>query len=331
MEEIGKEKTKKKYIYNCVHGKCKYSCGECRMYNCVHGKSKYSCGKCGMYNCVHGKRKCRCKECCGSGICEHGREKYICKECGGLGICEHGKQKINCNECGGSGICEHGKQKSQCKKCKGSSICEHEKPKSQCKECDGSSLCKNCKDVRGISKYDGYCLRCTMYLFPDTQVFRNYKTKETAVRDYVLKNFPDLNWISDKRIYDGCSKRRPDLLLDLGYQAVIIEVDEYKHNSYECSCENKRIMEISQDLGHRPVVFIRFNPDSYVNMDGKKIKTCWTGSKKGILRVTKVNKKMWQNRLDCLKNQIKYWVDPKNKTDKMIETIQLYYDDFNDS
>ena len=36
----------------------------------------------------------------------------------------------------------------------------------------------------------------------------------------------------------------------------------------DCSCENKRIMEISQDLGHRPIVFIRFNPDEY-NKNGK--------------------------------------------------------------
>ena len=38
--------------------------------------------------------------------------------------------------------------------------------------------------------------------------------------------FSDYTWISDKKIYDGCYKRRPDLLLDLGYQVIIIEVDE---------------------------------------------------------------------------------------------------------
>ena len=30
-------------------------------------------------------------------------------------------------------------------------------------------------------------------------------------------------------------------------------------------------MELFQDFGNRHIVFIRFNPDSYVNRDGKKI------------------------------------------------------------
>jgi hypothetical protein len=47
-------------------------------------------------------------------------------------------------------------------------------------------------------------------------------------------------------------------------QIIIIEVDENGHNNEEyCACENKRIMEISQDLSHKPIVFIRFNPDKY--------------------------------------------------------------------
>ena len=79
------------------------------------------------------------------------------------------------------------------------------------------------------------------------------------------EKFVDFDWKTDKTINDGCSKRRPDLLLDFGYQIVIIEIDENQHNNYDCSCENKRIMELSQDLGHRPIVFIRFNPDSNVS------------------------------------------------------------------
>ena len=30
-------------------------------------------------------------------------------------------------------------------------------------------------------------------------------------------------------------------------------------------------MELSQDLQHRPIVFIRFNPDSYINQNKLKI------------------------------------------------------------
>jgi hypothetical protein len=153
---------------------------------------------------------------------------------------------------------------------------------------------------------------------------RNYKTKEKAIVDYVIKTF-DRSWICDKRIVDGCSKRRPDLLLDMGSHVIIIEIDENQHNHYDCSCENKRLMEISQDVGHRPIVFIRFNPDDYIDSNGKKIKSCWTpNNKTNILHVSKSKQAEWNHRLDVLKNQIQYWLD--NNTDKTIEIIQLFYD-----
>ena len=126
-------------------------------------------------------------------------------------------------------------------------------------------------------------------------------------------------------IQDGCSKRRPDLLLDLGYQVIIIEVDENQHINYDCSCENKRLMELSKDVGHRPIIFIRFNPDKYFNSDNKKIDSCWTYSKiNGHINVDRKHKKEWNKRLNSLEEQITYWLN--NKTDKTIEIIQLYFD-----
>jgi hypothetical protein len=172
-------------------------------------------------------------------------------------------------------------------------------------------------------KYDGYCLYCYMNLFPDKPVSRNYKTKEYAVVEHVKTQFPEYNWIADKIINGGCSKRRPDLLLDMGVQIIIIEVDENQHIDYDCSCENKRLMELSQDLGHRPIVFIRFNPDEYEN-DGKNISSCWGSDKKGICVVKKSKIKEWLERLNKLEEQIKYWL--LNTTNKTVEVIQLYYD-----
>ena len=172
-------------------------------------------------------------------------------------------------------------------------------------------------------KYDGYCLFCYMNLFPDKPVSRNYKTKEYSVVEYVKTKFPNHNWIADKIVSGGCSKRRPDLLLDLLYQIVIIEVDENQHTDYDCSCQNKRIMELSQDLGHRPIVFIRFNPDDY-KKDGTNVSSCWGQDKKGICVVKKSKKNEWTQRLNALEEQINYWLE--NTTNKTIETIQLFYD-----
>ena len=144
--------------------------------------------------------------------------------------------------------------------------------------------------TRVAEKYDGYCLFCYMNLFPDKPVSRNYKTKEYAAVEYVKIIFPNFTWLADKTINGGCSKKRPDLLLDLGYQIIIIEVDENQHIGYDCSCENKRIMELSQDLGHRPIVFIRFNPDGYKKGE-TNITSCWGVDKKGICVVKKSKKK----------------------------------------
>ena len=174
-------------------------------------------------------------------------------------------------------------------------------------------------------KYEGYCLYCFINIFPDKPLSRNYKTKEKAVRDFILTTFSDLTWNTDKVIQDGCSKKRPDLLLDLGYQVIIIEIDENQHFGYEESCENKRIMMLSQDLGHRPIIFIRFNPDDYIE-HGVNKHSCWTFDKNGISKVKKSYLKIWNERLETLKNTINYWIDDNNICEKTIELIYLFFD-----
>ena len=172
------------------------------------------------------------------------------------------------------------------------------------------------------SKYEGYCRFCFMHTFPDKPVARNYKTKESAVAEYVKTKFNGFTWISDKTVSGGCSKRRPDLLLDMGYQLIIVEIDENQHIEYDCSCENKRMMELSQDVGHRPIVFIRFNPDDY--MSTTNITSCWALDKTGICKVKKSKEKEWSERLLVLEQTIQCWID--SPTSKMIEIIQLFYD-----
>ena len=191
----------------------------------------------------------------------------------------------------------------------------------------------NVKDKKCISdfcykvitnKYEGYCINCFIHLFPDENIIsKNFKTKEKEVVTFIKEKFKDYTITTDKRITDGCSKRRPDILFDLGYQVIIIEVDENQHTDYDCSCENKRMMELSHDIGHRPLVFIRFNPDEYTK-NNKNIPSCWKIGKSGLCSVVKSRKKQWNDRLNSLEEQINYWIN--NVTDKTIEIIQLYYD-----
>jgi hypothetical protein len=184
-----------------------------------------------------------------------------------------------------------------------------------------SDWCSSCVNPR----YDGYCAFCYANLYPDNANTTNYKTKEREVVNYIKEVFSNLTLICDKRISNGCSRRRPDCLIDLGYQVLIIEIDENQHIDYDCSCENKRLMELSQDVGHRPIVFIRFNPDSYYNENNKLITSCWSYSKgQNSINVGRSKKKEWSARLKTLEDNIKYWIE--NKTDKTVEIIQLYYD-----
>jgi hypothetical protein len=154
-------------------------------------------------------------------------------------------------------------------------------------------------------------------------VARNYKTKERHIVDIILQTFPDFTWIADRKVQDGCSRRRPDLLLDMGSHIIIVEIDENRHNDYDCSCEHKRLMELSQDLQHRPIIFIRFNPDSYTNQDGLLVTSCWRSNKMGVMQIMKSKIVEWETRINSLKDQIQYWVD--NPTEKMVEIVELFY------
>lgn len=189
-----------------------------------------------------------------------------------------------------------------------------------------NAQCKtNLCSTRPHKKYDGYCAYCYVNLFPDNPISINFKTKERAVADFIKEKFTDIDLVFDKKIQEGCSLKRPDVLIDLGYQIIIIEVDENMHNDYDESCENKRLMQLSQDVGHRPIIFIRFNPDSYTIQD-TKVKSCWSLNKEGKCILNRNKKTEWKERLNTLYERMNYWVQPENKSEKMIEIEKLYYD-----
>ena len=311
----------------CDHGKRERRCRECNGSDfCEHGKQKFYCKLCGgKAFCEHGKQKIYCRECGGSLACLHNKRRDRCRECNGTSICEHNKLKYSCKDCGGAQICEHGRIKYRCRDCGGSYFCKHDKQKDVCKECGGSKLCKSpwCESIKQ-KKYNDYCLRCCVNLHPEIKISRNYKTKETDVVSRITESFPNFTWVADKKVLDGCSQRRPDLLLDLGSHIVIVEVDENRHTDYDCSCEHKRLMQLSQDVGHRPIVFIRFNPDDYIDTNGKKVTSCWrVDNRTGILHVPVSKTEEWSKRIEILKETINYWVS--NPTEKTVEIIELFY------
>ena len=172
-------------------------------------------------------------------------------------------------------------------------------------------------------RYKGYCVRCFVYLFPELRVSRDYKTKERTVVDFLMTAFPSVTWIYNKRVSNGCSKYQPDLLCDLGDQVLMVEIDENQHATYNCSCENKRLMELSRDIAHRPLVVIRFNPDRYVDAHGQKHTSCFGVDGRGMVCVGKRKRDEWDDRLACLRNTVSYWMT--GRTVKMVEVINLFF------
>jgi hypothetical protein len=182
---------------------------------------------------------------------------------------------------------------------------------------------KMCKthmcDIRASNRvYKGYCLRCFMYVFPDSVISRNYKVKEKHVTDFVKTEFPEEEAIFDKIIAGGCSKRRPDILIDKGTHVVVVECDENQHQS--TTCENKRMAQIFKDVGVS-VVFIRFNPDSYRDNE-HRIPSCFSVNKSGIQVIS--SKKAWDSRLSMLKSVIQE--NLINIPEPEMTIINLFYD-----
>jgi hypothetical protein len=103
------------------------------------------------------------------------------------------------------------------------------------------------------------------------------------------------------------SKKRPDVYFELNKHCVIVEIDEYQHNSYTDSCECSRLNEIVNGIGGKSVIIIRFNPDL----------TKHKGKKKNLNLCDKI---------DLLVDKIKEEL-VKDYDMFIIKIIQLYYDD----
>ena len=128
----------------------------------------------------------------------------------------------------------------------------------------------------------------------------------------------------DKVVNRECNLYRPDLPYDCGTHIVIIECDEEQHKGYNweaCAsnrslkhAEEKRMYEIMLSYECKPVIFIRWNPDSYkVN---------------GV-----VNKKFNQaKRLDILKKWIDYCCQIElSQLKGLVQYKQLFYDNYDEA
>ena len=211
-----------------------------------------------------------------------------------------------------------------------------EKPKCcfKCKEYDMINLvsqtCKtpSCPTLVSNKYYKGYCSPCFYNEFPEHKKVRYHKIKENKVANYIKINFPDYDWQIDKKIIGGKSLRRPDICLNLTEYYIIIEIDEYQHKKYGQEYDDMRNFDLLSDVNNKPIVLIRFNPDTYIDINKKKKLSCFTVDlETGSLKIK--NEVHWEKRLETLKSNVAYWLNKKSNIE--LTTISLFFDGYDEN
>jgi hypothetical protein len=176
--------------------------------------------------------------------------------------------------------------------------------------------CKNegCH-TEGNKKYKNYCTYCFQNLFPlDPLTFQiRCKTKEIAVRDFINSNFEGFQ--HDKTLeYGGCdclNRRRIDHRKLINNTLLCIETDENQHKSYSKNDEQDRYNDLLTTFTCK-YIFIRFNPDSYSDKNGKK---CNPSISTRLLTL----KEEIDKQIKCIQNE---------ENNDLLEIKYLYFDNF---
>ena len=280
---------------------------------CTHcDKSKISTNLCGL-----GRKATACKACAKA----HDPEWYAAYE-SMQGTCTHcDKSKISTNLCG------LGRKATACITCAKAHDPEWYAAYENMRRCiyHPTTACSS----KRRPDLDGYCGRCFTHLFPGDPRTKFIRTcvhhKEMAVRAFLQERFPDVTWSFDRKITDGCSSRRPDAFAHIGSHVISVEIDEFEHTDYDCSCQNRRTMELFEDAGRLPHVFVRFNPDEYY-LHGEKIQGCWgKNPNTGEPRLAPKHRKQWEQRLEKLADIIEHF--RSHAPSKEVESVFLFYSD----
>jgi hypothetical protein len=133
--------------------------------------------------------------------------------------------------------------------------------------------CTKCKRIDLLTK-DGICVNFCSMEAAHRALKKRIKQKEEAI-GRLLKERISIDLFSADQVIDSdCTRRRPDFVYHLGTHILIIEVDEGMHKSYACTAygddkkgrvkgEKVRMVQVAQCFDGLPVLYIRYNPDSY--------------------------------------------------------------------
>lgn len=150
--------------------------------------------------------------------------------------------------------------------------------------------------------------------------FENITSKEKFIKKFIEKKFElNIKWISNKQIPYCDLRYIPDLFTELKDRTIIVEIDEHKHSKYNFHYENERVLNINKYY-ESPVIFIRFNPDSYIE-NGKYKKSLFTKIEMKKYKIFDMED--FDNRINTLLSTIEYWIETKNI--EKLNYIKLFY------
>ena len=88
-------------------------------------------------------------------------------------------------------------------------------------------------------------------------------------------------------------------------------------------------MQLFEDLGSRPLVLIRFNPDTYVDENEEKVQSCFLPMTKvedmHKKRFYDINESEWTRRVNILENVIQGFLSLDTFPAKELTEIKLFY------
>ena len=307
-------------MINVYYKKCKFiNCNERAHYNIQNKPPKY-CGTHKLINMINvSAKKCKHTNCTKTPIYNYiGKSSKYCKNHKLETMINVLLKKCIVNNCNNYPFYNIiGKYPKYCLIHKLDNMIDINNLKCKTLNCN-TLICKN---------LDGYCKSCFVKLFPDKLILINFNIKELTIIKFIIANFTDYNWIYNRSI---SSKRRPDLLLELNEKIIIIEIDERKHISYTKNYNEKRINDICKDFNSKPIIFIHFNPDNYIE-NNIRIKSCWTKNIIGDIILDQSMIHNWNLRLNKLKSEIQYWLIPDNNILVPYHIIKLFFNTFQQS
>ncbi len=165
---------------------------------------------------------------------------------------------------------------------------------------------------------------------PTNPLNRGFK-EQTIVTDLdqYLKTEHQIDIIHNQKIQGGSSIRRPDILINLPTYSIIIEIDERQHQTYQYKNDAKqRLIDIQNDLNNKPLVIIRFNPDSYKDSNNINKRSLFNKTRR--TRIYKIGYPLqYKARMDLLKDTIIFYI--KNTPTNIFTEHKLYFDKFSEN